>query len=114
MKPPDHPTASGDRQVARLLIEALERLGHTVGIVSRLRTWRQDPAGDDGITADSRAEANRIVAEGGLDLFLTYHLYHKAPDLIGPAVADALEIPYVVIEASHAEHRRGGPWTVGL
>ncbi|MCB1490787.1 MAG: glycosyltransferase family 4 protein [Rhodobiaceae bacterium] len=117
MKPPDHDTPSGDRQIARLLIAALEGLGHTVALASRLRTWQRDP--DDETVrrnaADSEREAARILAAGTRpDLFLTYHVYHKAPDWIGPAVSAALDIPYVIVEASHAEHRRAGPWRTGL
>ncbi|MBV8166098.1 MAG: glycosyltransferase family 4 protein, partial [Alphaproteobacteria bacterium] len=45
--------------------------------------------------------------------WLTYHLYHKAPDWIGPPVAQALGIPYLVAEASVADKRKGGPWDLG-
>ena len=44
LKAPDHPTASGDRLIAGLLVRALARAGHEVVIVSRLRTF--DGAGD--------------------------------------------------------------------
>src|SRR5690606_40657212 len=47
------------------------------------------------------------------DLWFTYHLYHKAPDWIGPVVAKALGIPYVVAEASFAPKRAGGAWDIG-
>jgi glycosyltransferase involved in cell wall biosynthesis len=46
-------------------------------------------------------------------LWLTYHLYYKAPDWIGPRVADALGLAYVVAEASHAPKRAQGPWAEG-
>jgi glycogen synthase len=46
-------------------------------------------------------------------VWFTYHLYYKAPDWLGPAVADALGIPYVVAEASLAGKRRDGPWAAG-
>nr|WP_281412019.1 glycosyltransferase family 4 protein [Motiliproteus sediminis] len=46
-------------------------------------------------------------------LWLTYHLYHKAPDHIGPAVAEALGIPYVVVEASVATKQQHGRWHAG-
>ena len=39
------------------------------------------------------------------DLWFTYHLYYKAPDWLGPRVAEALSIPYVVAEASVAGTR---------
>lgn len=46
-------------------------------------------------------------------VWFTYHLYYKAPDWIGPAVAAALDIPYAVAEASVAPKRAGGPWDCG-
>ena len=42
--------------------------------------------------------------------WLTYHAYHKSPDWLGPAVADALGIPYLLVEASFAPKQAGGPW----
>lgn len=47
------------------------------------------------------------------DLWMTYHLYYKAPDWLGPAVCRALGLPYVVAEASFAAKRATGPWAVG-
>jgi glycosyltransferase involved in cell wall biosynthesis len=44
---------------------------------------------------------------------VTYHVYHKAPDYLGPAVSAALGIPYVVIEPSIAPRKRNGPWALG-
>jgi len=47
LKAPDHPVPSGDRQMARLLIEALERAGLAPALACRLRSydrgepWRQ-------------------------------------------------------------------------
>ena len=41
---------------------------------------------------------------------MTYHLYYKAPDHLGPVVSQALNIPYVAVEASHAPKRANGPW----
>ena len=63
------------------------------------------------------AEADRLVARwtdarsgDRPRLWFTYHLYYKAPDWIGPRVADALRIPYVVAEASRAGKRARGAW----
>jgi len=42
-------------------------------------------------------------------LWFTYHLYHKAPDHIGPVVARQLGIPYVLAEASYAAKQARGP-----
>jgi len=116
MKPPHHPVPSGDRRMARLLIAALRLAGHTVSLASSLRVW--DGAGDRDRQAEheerAALEAGDLIRlyreKGAPDLWFTYHLYHKAPDLIGPAVCRAFGIPYAVAEASHAPKRRTGPW----
>ncbi|MEC9347298.1 MAG: glycosyltransferase family 4 protein [Pseudomonadota bacterium] len=114
LKPPDHPHPSGDRRVARLLIAALQAAGHRVELASRLRTREAngEPAAQSRIVAAATAETDRLVAEWRTDppnLWFTYHLYYKAPDLLGPAVSRALGIPYVAAEASHAAKRLTGP-----
>ncbi|MBT3400519.1 MAG: glycosyltransferase family 1 protein, partial [Rhodospirillaceae bacterium] len=44
MKPPDHPVPSGDRHLARLLLQALRHAGHEPELVSRFVS--RDGAGD--------------------------------------------------------------------
>ncbi|EAV46039.1 putative glycosyltransferase protein [Stappia aggregata IAM 12614] len=121
MKPLDHPVPSGDRTMGRLIVKALESLGHEVTIASRFRSWRKD--GSDSIQSEVRdqalIEAERISADwlkSGYrpDLFLTYHLYHKAPDWIGPALADRFNLPYAIVEASRAPKRQQGDWAFGF
>jgi glycosyltransferase involved in cell wall biosynthesis len=115
MKAPDHPTPSGDRRIARLTMAALERAGFDAACVSRLRSL--DMAGDSATQArihtEAKAEAARLIAALAPDpptLWFTYHCYFKAPDLVGPAVAGALGIPYAISEASVSPKRRDGPW----
>jgi len=120
MKPPDDPKPSGDRQIARLLIKALERSGHRITLASHFRSWVRSP--EDGAQQEmarkARQEVDAVMARlaGGRrpQIWITYHLYHKAPDWIGPAVADRLGIPYLLIEASRAPKRRTGPWAFGF
>lgn len=121
MKPLDDPVPSGDRTMGRLILRALETAGHEVSVASRFRAWRKDGGTDmqRALEAEARREAARIAREWRSDgtrpdAFLTYHLYHKAPDWIGPALADAFDLPYVVIEASRAPKRRTGPWSHGF
>jgi glycosyltransferase involved in cell wall biosynthesis len=117
LKPPDHPVASGERTVARLLLRALERAGHQPELASRLRMLERN--GDSGrmraLAAAAAAEAERIVAaeRGRLPreqagAVFTYHCFYKAPDVIGPRVADALGLPYLVAEGSRAPKRAEG------
>jgi glycosyltransferase involved in cell wall biosynthesis len=122
LKPPDHPTPSGDRQVCRNLIRALEGAGHRVELASRLGS--RDGEGDAGrqsaLRQQGAEEAERLLRDyrsrsfdARPDLWFTYHLYYKAPDWIVPAVASRLAIPYVVAEASVAPKRAQGPWAEG-
>jgi hypothetical protein len=122
MKPPDHPVPSGDRQMAQLLLRALKDGGHQVEIASRLRSWQAKPDAQRQARIDRLGErlAKRLLqryrARHPADrpvVWLTYHLYYKAPDFIGPRVAAGLSIPYVAAEASLAEKRAGGPWDYG-
>jgi len=126
LKAPDHPVPSGDRAIARLLLAALERAGATRGwevdLASRFRSF--DGAGDAERQARLREIGARIAdrllhryreapADRSPDLWFTYHLYHKAPDWIGPVVSERLGIPYLVVEASYAAKQRGGRWGIG-
>jgi glycosyltransferase involved in cell wall biosynthesis len=120
LKSPDHPVPSGDRRIGRLIQSALARNGHDVRLVSRFRSY--DGAGNAARQATIRrrgeAEADRLVARfrrgrWAPQLWFTYHLYHKAPDWVGPRAAKALGIPYVVAEASYAPKRADGPWAGG-
>lgn len=122
LKPPGHPEPSGDREMARLLVRALEGEGYTVEIASQLRML--DRAGDAALmrslhrqaAAEARAIVDAVRRRPGAArprLFFTYHVHYKAPDVIGPAVSRALGIPYVVAEGSRAPKRAGGAWTEG-
>jgi len=122
LKSPDHPVPSGDRRMAQLLGLALQRAGHEVELPTDLRSY--DGSGD-------LEEQRRLATLGGKvaselvayyrqrppdqrpQAWLTYHLYYKAPDWIGPRVAAQLGIPYLVAEASVAMKRAGGPWSLG-
>ncbi len=122
LKPPDHPTPSGDRAMARMLLRGLKLAGCRVTLASRLRSYERD--GDARVQARIRARGERAAvrlltrlraapADQRPAAWLTYHLYHKAPDHLGPAVTGGLGIPYLVAEASHAPKQSGGPWDEG-
>lgn len=122
LKSPRHPDPSGDRTMARLLWRALQDAGFRPHLASELRSL--DRSGDSAVQAEIRerslAEARRIAdayhegpAHERPALWFTYHVYYKAPDWIGPVVADALGIPYAVAEASRASKRANGPWALG-
>ncbi len=122
LKPPTHPVPSGDRRMARLLLAALGRAGHEIDIASTFRSWepRGNAARQIRLQKVGTRLAHRLIRrfrerDGRAlpDLWFTYHVYYKAPDWLGPTVADRLGIPYVVAEASHAPKRAGGAWDIG-
>ncbi len=119
LKPPDHPVASGDRAMARALIAALTLAGHEVTLASRFRSRDAgDAARQERLQALGGKLAERFlskIANGTSkpDLWFTYHLYHKAPDWLGPTITARLGIPYVIAEASFAPKQAGGPWDLG-
>jgi glycosyltransferase involved in cell wall biosynthesis len=122
LKAPDHPIPSGDRRVAQLLCAALRHAGHDTFIASRFRSY--DSGGDRPrqrrLAGIGARLAERLLCKyreapcAKPDLWFTYHLYHKAPDWLGPAITGSLRIPYVIAEASHAPKQAGGPWADGF
>lgn len=108
--------------MARLLIRALGEGGHGVAVASMFCSY--DRSGDAlrqlRLARLGRALAARMVRRlearpraDRPELWFTYHLYHKAPDWLGPTIAARLGIPYVVAEASHAPKQASGPWALG-
>lgn len=119
LKSPLHPIPSGDRKIARLFIQALEQGGFQVELASNLRTF--DKTGDayrqQRLIGLAKKQASRIMRRWQKTGFrpqawFSYHLYYKAPDLLGPIICQKLNIPYIVAEASWAEKRANSPWAL--
>jgi glycosyltransferase involved in cell wall biosynthesis len=124
LKPPDSPTPSGDREMARGLVRLLRRLGHTVEMpaVSRVAPGVPAPPAHLALERRARAQAARLIGRWRalppghperFDLWFTYHCYYRKPDWLGPIVSQALGVPYVIAEASHAPRRAQGPTRLG-
>lgn len=104
---------SGDRAMTGLLSRALELIGLRTEPASALRAYegQGDGARQSAIAEAAKTESQRLIAQHRADppaLWLTYLNYYKSPDHLGPAVAKALGIPYVIVEASHAPRRATG------
>jgi glycosyltransferase involved in cell wall biosynthesis len=122
LKPPDHPVPSGDRRMAQLLWSALAMSGYQVALACRFCSFdgqgievRQERLGRIGLKLAERLldrYRNRPPASRP-EIWFTYHLYHKAPDWLGPFVSRGLHIPYVVAEASYAPKQESGRWAFG-
>jgi glycosyltransferase involved in cell wall biosynthesis len=120
MKSPLHPSPSGDRTVARLLMKALAQAGFEPRLACEVRTLepKGDPAEQERHKGEAERSAAQLIESYRFDprpprLWFTYHVYYKAPDWIGPAVSEALRIPYVIAEGSRAGKRAAGPWALG-
>jgi glycosyltransferase involved in cell wall biosynthesis len=119
LKSPNSNVPSGDRRMARSLIQALELNGHRVEIASEFQAREAKGLPDAQVNlqtegrkiADDLIDSYRALSEDKRpEVWFTYHLYYKAMDWIGPSVAKALSIPYVAAEVSYAPKRAGGPW----
>ncbi len=122
LKAPTHAVPSGDRRMAGLIMAALETAGHAVDLASTLRSYEGEgnAARQAAIRARGEAEAAALVRRYRAApkherpaAWFTYHLYHKAPDWLGPEVGRALGIPYLVVEPSFAPKQVNGPWADG-
>ena len=123
--PTAHPGPSarpgGERLVQRIA-QALQAAGHRPLAPSEFRS--DEAAGDRrrqvALERKGHARAVRLAAAyrdlptvARPEAWLTCHLHHTAPDLIGPAVAEGLAIPYLLVGASYARAEGGdahAPW----
>ncbi len=102
-----HANPSGDLIIGTELFEFLTRQGHQVMPVSHLRArwiyWK--PWHFFGLPLHL-ALAMKKSRRFGAQLWLTYHTYYKAPDLLGPICASHLNIPYAVFQGIYATKYR--------
>lgn len=115
LNPFDDGRISGDRRMARQIADGLARLGHQVEPLLDARSYMTTPADLEALKAKASARVEALVsrwreADDAPQLWFTYHSYYKAPDLLGPAIAGSLGIPYVVAEASDSRRRADGEW----
>ena len=124
LKPPDDPTPSGDREMARGFQRLLSRLGHRVVMPAASRLPAGVPAPKTHLDWQrwARRRAAEIVRRWRIlphghrdkfDLWFTYHCYYRKPDWLGPLVTRALDIRYVLAEVSHAPRRAQGATRLG-
>jgi glycosyltransferase involved in cell wall biosynthesis len=122
VKHPYETEPSGDRELGRLLMAALRGLGCTPHLASRLLSYRRafEPADAARLERLAALTAARLVhryrrqpPERRPRAWVTYQSIYRAPDLIGPAVATALTIPYVLVDTALSRRSRRSafrPW----
>ena len=101
-KPLDHLNPSGDLMIGREIFGFLKKQNHQPFIISRLRSrwiyWK--PVRLMNAILEQRKVIGLLKREP-VNLWLTYHCYYKAPDLLGPKVCARLQIPYAIIQPSY-------------
>ena len=106
-KPMGHPNPSGDLIIGTELFEHLQRRNHAIQLVSRLRCrWIfYRPLTLLRLAVEKR-RVQRHCREWQPDLWLSYHSYYKAPDLLGSFCSRKLNIPYVIFQGIYSTKRR--------
>jgi len=98
---------SGDLTIATGLRDFLEAGGHRVLQPSRLRArWIFWKPWLWPVVVRDRMRALRIRHLARCGVWITYHTYYKAPDLIGPWVCRRLAIPYLIFQGIYSTRRR--------
>jgi glycosyltransferase involved in cell wall biosynthesis len=119
LKHPFQPDPSGDREIARALMCALSACGFLPEPASRLLTWRRrfDPAEVERLERRAALVADALVRRyrrrtpaDRPRLWLTYQNYYRCPDLLGPVVATALDLPYVLVDTALSRASRRTPF----
>ncbi len=106
-KPLGHANPSGDLVFGTEIHDHLNQAGNTCYLVSRLRCrWIfLQPVKLLRLLIERR----RVVAKlrkNPPDIWLSYHCYYKAPDLLGTYCARKLKIPYVIFQGIYSTKRR--------
>jgi len=107
-KPLDHPAPSGDLVIAKGLVRYLQKRGHRVTPVSRLRSrWITQKPWLLPLVLREKNRVYRMARKHRPDIWLTYHTYYKAPDLLGPGVCRRFDrLPYLIFQGNYATKRR--------
>ncbi len=104
MRPLAHPRLSGDVTIAQDLFDFFKDQGHEVvaaGQYSTDRIWEK-PWRWPGLLAEARRFCRLLPT---VDAVFTYHVYYRAPDLLG-ALAARRGVPYIAFAPAYATKRR--------
>ncbi len=106
-KPLGHPNPSGDLTIGSGLFAFLRQCGHRVTLASRLRFrwfyWKP------WLWPRFLFETVRLLyqlRQVPPDLWLTYHSYYKAPDILGAVCTLFHPVPYFVFQGVYSTKRR--------
>lgn len=102
-----HQNPSGDLIIGTEIFDHLQQKGNTIGIVSKLRArWiYYNPIKLLKLFFEKRNVVKKLQSSSP-DIWLSYHSYYKAPDLLGPYCCRKLAIPYVIFQGIYSTKRR--------
>lgn len=111
-KPLGHINPSGDLITGMELYEFLAAQQHDIDLVSRLRSrWLyRRPWKLLNVALERKRIVKRFKSQKP-DIWLSYHSYYKAPDLLGPYCSKKLGIPYTIFQGIYSTKRKRNPIT---
>ena len=119
LKHPFQAEASGDRQIGRMLMDGLRAWGFEPELASRMATWRREfePGAAERLDRAAALIVETLVRRYRRRLstrrprfWMTYQNYYRSPDLLGPPVATALCIPYLLVNPAVSTASRRTPF----
>lgn len=119
LKHPFQAEASGDRETGGMLLQGIRACGFEPELASRLATWRRDfdPQAAERLERVAAVIVETLVRryrrrspEDWPRFWMTYQNYYRCPDLLGPAVATALQIPYLLVNPAVSAGSRRTPF----
>ncbi|MGD9209862.1 MAG: glycosyltransferase family 4 protein [Desulfobacteraceae bacterium] len=106
-KPLGHANPSGDLIIGSELVHVFKEYGHQVRLISRLRSrWIYWKPWQVASLPIHFALACKKVRQIQADIWLSYHSYYKAPDLLGPFCTRYLNLPYIIFQGIYATKYR--------
>ncbi len=106
-KPLGHKNPSGDLIIAQGLVNFLKQQGHEIKVQSRLRArWIYFKPWLWLVLFKEYIQIAFRLLQDPPDLWLTYHSYYKAPDLIGPWICKMMGLKYLIFQGIYSTKQK--------
>jgi glycosyltransferase involved in cell wall biosynthesis len=89
------------------LFEFFQQRNHEVNVVSDLRArWIFWKPWKWPVLLKEIGRLRRWLPEWSPDVWMTYHTYYKAPDVLGPTLCRSFQIPYFIFQGIYSTRRK--------
>ncbi len=106
-KPLGHKNPSGDLIIARGFVEFLKGQGHEINVQSNLRSrWIYFKPWLWLLWLHEFFICLKKCYKTPPNVWITYHTYYKAPDVLGPLVCRILKIKYLIFQGIYSTKRK--------